>query len=123
MILLMVLQALLAILYFYTAPFPMTWPIYITLFINIGGLIKLGQVFLIRGEDFLNHIRLLRLIFTLTLILLEFFIYLSPEPVGLSALQGFINDAEVFVTGILVGVLWQDRLLSLKLTFSNRSKN
>ena len=101
----------------------MTWPIYITLFINIGGLIKLGQVFLIRGEDFLNHIRLLRLIFTLTLILLEFFIYLSPEPVGLSALQGFINDAEVFVTGILVGVLWQDRLLSLKLTFSNRSKN
>ncbi len=120
MILLMVLQAMVAILYFYTAPFTMNGPLYITLIINIGTLFKLAQSFMSREVDFFDRIRRLRLIFTITLLLLEFFIYLRPDPVSMTQLQGFINDIEVFVTGMLVGVLWQDKLLSFKLSLFDK---
>ena len=123
MILLMVLQALLAILYFYTAPFSMSPALYITLIINVGSLFKLGQAFQNLGADFFDRIRLLRWIFSITLLLLEFFIYLRPDPVSLTALQGFINDAEVFVTGLLVGVLWQDKLIGFKFNLFGKLKD
>ncbi len=114
MILLMVSQALLAILYFYTAPFAMSLPLVVTLFINVGALFKMGQTFWRVPDHFFSKIKLLRIIFTATLLLLEFFIFLTPDPVSLSPLQGFINDAEVFVTGILTGILWQDYILKLR---------
>jgi len=117
MIFLMVLQALLAILYFYTAPFAMTMPLEVTLFINMVALFKIGQIFWREPDQFYPKINLLRAIFTVTLLLLEFFIFLTPEPVSLSSSQGFINDAEVFVTGLLTGILWQDRLLKMRIPF------
>ncbi len=117
MIFLMVLQALLAILYFYTAPFVLTMPIELTLLINIGALFKLGQIFWSHPDSFFQRIKLLRSIFTLTLVLLEFLIFLTPDPVSLTPLQGFINDVEVFVTGILTGVIWQDQILLIRMNF------
>ena len=123
MILLMVLQALLAILYFYTASFGTTLALQVTLFINIGALFKLAQIFVRSPDRFFEHIKVLRIIFSATLLLLEFLIFLTPEPVSLSPLQGFINDAEVFVTGILNGVLWQDQILGLRIPFMKKDKN
>ncbi len=122
MIFLMVLQALLAILYFYTAPFAMTMPLEVTLFINIGSLFKLGQIFWKAPDQFFEKINLLRVIFTATLFLLEFFIFLTPDPVSLSSIQGFINDAEVFVTGLLTGILWKDKVLKVRFSFLHQEK-
>ena len=123
MIFLMVLQALLAILYFSTAPFSMSLSLEVTLLINVASLFKLGQIFFQTPEAFFLRIKLLRYIFTGTLLLLEFFIFLTPDPVSLSPLQGLINDAEVFVTGLLTGILWQDQILGLRLTIISKRKN
>jgi hypothetical protein len=117
MIELMILQALMAGLYFYSAPFVISVPLWITLAINLGSLFKLSQIFLKNPEYFYRNIKILRVLFTGTLVLMELLIFLLPDPVGTSAFQSFINDAEVFITGILVGVLWQDRLITFKLKF------
>jgi hypothetical protein len=114
MVELMILQALMAGLYFYSAPFVISVPLWITLVINLGSLFKLAQIFLKNPKHFYGNIKILRVLFTLTLILMELLIFLLPDPVGTTALQGFINDAEVFITGILVGMLWQDRLITFK---------
>jgi len=113
MILLMVLQALLAILYFYTASFGITLALQLTLFVNMGALFKLGQIYWKAPDLFFSQIRVLRIIFSITLLVLELLIFIAPDQLGISPLQSFINDAEVFVTGILSGVLWQDKILKV----------
>lgn len=120
MIFLMLLQEFLAILYFYTAPFKLDTALMLILFVNMGVLFKLGQIYWRGPDDFFKKIKFLRIIFTGTLIVLELLIYLLPQPIGTSPLQGFVNDVEVFVTGILVGVLWQDRILAIT-SFMKRS--
>jgi len=122
MILLMVLQALLAILYFYTASFGTTLALQVTLFINIGALFKLGQIYWKAPDLFFSQIRLLRIIFSVALLALELFIFVAPDQQVASPIQGFINDAEVFVTGILSGVLWQDKILKVFFPFYHLKK-
>jgi len=111
----MALQILLALLYFYTAPFNMTVSIVSTLIINLWSILSLMKIYWVNQELFFTKIKILRLIFLITLFALEFFIYLTPDPVSISAVQSFINDAEVFITGMLVGALWQDQILKINI--------
>ena len=113
MILLMVLQALLAILYFYTASFGITLALLVILFINMGALFKLGQTYWKAPDSFFSQIKILRVIFSVTLLALELMIFIAPDQLVAPPLQNFINDAEVFVTCILSGVLWQDKILKV----------
>lgn len=111
----MALQILLALLYFYTAPFNMTVSIVSTLIINLWSILSLMKIYWVNQELFFTKIKILRLIFLITLFVLEFFIYLTPDPVSISAVQSFINDAEVFITGMLVGALWQDQIIKINI--------
>lgn len=56
-----------------------------------------------------------RWVFTGTIFLLELLIGLTDSPVSMTEVQGLFNDAEVLLTGVLLGVLWHQELLQLKL--------
>ena len=103
---LIVLQALSAAVYYATAPFALTWQIGAMLILNLGAL-----AFLWRTPPDPTHaaFRQARWVFTITLFLLELVIQMTDSPISTTEIQGLANDAEVLLTGMLLGVLWQDR--------------
>lgn len=107
---LIVLQALSALAYYITAPFSLTLWIWLTLAINTAALIFLWQAC---HDTTSAAFRSARWGFTLSVILLELVIGLTDSPISTTELQGVINDVEVLTTGILLGVLWHDRLIGL----------
>lgn len=100
---LIVLQALAAAIYYMTAPFALNLSIWLMLTINVGALAWLWVTCPHPTRQSYKHARI---IFTITLFLLEGVIGLTDTPVSQTELQGLANDAEVLVTGILLGVLW-----------------
>ena len=112
MLLLIGLQALLTALYFVTAPFEMSDSLWIVLTFNLLALAYLYKLKPATHNPHSRNYRYARLAFTATLIILEFFIFFSPNPVSPDGVLGLINDAEVLVTGILLGILWRHEILS-----------
>lgn len=113
--LLILLQALSAVGYYLSSPFSITIPIAIALLVNSLALVWLwvGCAPVIGRST--SQYRWSRGVFTGTLFLLEFLIGLTDSPVSMTELQGLFNDAEVLFTGILLGVLWHQELLKVKL--------
>jgi len=109
--LLIVLQALLAVIYYVTSPFEMNWSLWLTLALNLIALGYLWKHYRSSNEIPTREGRIARWVFTITLILMEFLILLTPTPVSPDGILGLINDSEVFVTGILIGVLWHREIL------------
>lgn len=102
---LILLQALSAVVYYVTAPFNLTLWIWLVLIINT---IALGYLWVVCEHPRRQSFRHARLIFTLTLLLLEAVIGMTDSPISTTELQGLANDAEVLFTGMLLGVLWHD---------------
>ena len=103
--LLIVLQAVAAAVYYMTAPFSLTPSIWLMLAINTSALAWLWATCPHPARQSYKHARL---IFTITLFLLEAVISMTDSPISTTELQGLANDAEVLITGILLGVLWHD---------------
>ena len=102
---LILLQVLSAIVYYMTAPFNLTPGIWLMLAINalaIGGLWQSGH------DQRTRIFRTARGAFTVSIFLLEVVIGMTDSPVSQTELQGLANDAEVLMTGILLGVLWHN---------------
>lgn len=104
---LILLQALSAIAYYVSAPFEMTLWIWLTLIANTAALLYLFKTCI---EPTGAAFRTARLGFTLSVVLLEGVIGLTDSPISTTELQGVINDTEVLMTGMLLGVLWYDRI-------------
>ena len=103
--LLIVLQAVAAATYYMTAPFALNASIWLMLGINAGALLWLWVTCQHPARQSYKHARI---IFTITLFLLEAVIGMTDSPISTTELQGLANDAEVLITGILLGVLWHD---------------
>lgn len=102
---LILLQALAAVVYYVTAPFSLNASIWLMLAINTAALFWLWITCPHPARKSYQHARI---IFTITLFLLEAVIGMTDTPVSQTELQGLANDAEVLITGILLGVLWHD---------------
>lgn len=102
---LILLQCLSAIVYYATAPFGLTLWIWLTLAVN---LIALAFLWKHCADVTAPAFRQARWGFTLSIFLLEVVISMTDSPVSLTELQGLTNDAEVLITGVLLGVLWHD---------------
>ena len=111
---LILLQAALAILYFITGPFQMNWSLWITLTINLLALAYLWKHHHTSCEESTPGARSARLIFIITLILLELLIEYTTTQFSQDVLSDLINDSETFITGVLIGLLWRNELLNLK---------
>ena len=103
--LLIVLQAVAAATYYMTAPFALNASIWLMLGINAGALLWLWVTCPHPARQSYKHART---IFTITLLLLEAVIGMTDSPISTTELQGLANDAEVLITGILLGVLWHN---------------
>ncbi|SNX29175.1 hypothetical protein SAMN06295945_1540 [Polynucleobacter meluiroseus] len=112
MLYLIFLQILFSAAYYITSPFEMNWSLWAALalnFIALGYLFKHHQI---AHELLHRRIRIARIVFTLTIFLLELLILFTPNPVSPDeGIFGLINDGEVLITGILLGVLWRKELL------------
>lgn len=113
--LLMLLQALSAVGYYVTSPFSVNYPIAFALLLNGFALVFLWLNCGTDADRKTPQYRLARWVFTGTLFLLELLIGFTDSPVSMTEVQGLFNDAEVLFTGILLGVLWHEELLRLKL--------
>jgi hypothetical protein len=110
------LQATLAILYFVTSPFHMSWSLWPTLILNLLALAYLWKHHRISYELHTKRVRTARLVFTITLVALEILIQFTPNSANPEGLLGFVNDSEVFITGILIGILWRRELMGRRYT-------
>ena len=113
--LLMLLQALSAVGYYLSAPFPITTLIAAALLVNSLALVWLWISCASSADRDTSQYRWARWVFTGTLFLLELVIGMTDSPVSMTEIQGLFNDVEVLFTGILLGVLWHEELLRLKL--------
>lgn len=113
--LLILLQALSAVGYYLSAPFSITTPVALALFVNSVALAWLWFCGASVEDRQTPRFYRVRWVFTGTLFLLELLIGMTDSPVSMTELQGLFNDAEVLFTGILLGVLWHEELLRLKL--------
>jgi hypothetical protein len=111
MLFLILFQAFLAVIYFVTSSFNMNWSLWITLALNFLALGYLWNHHRVSFELKSRKVRIARLIFTITLFLLEFLILFTPSPVNTDGILGLINDGEVFITGMLIGILWRKEIL------------
>ena len=112
--LLMLLQALSAIGYYVTSPFSVNYPIAFALLLNGAAMVFLWLNCGSPTDRQTSQYRWARWVFTGTLFLLELLIGLTDSPVSMTEVQGLFNDAEVLFTGVLLGVLWHEELLALK---------
>lgn len=111
----MLLQALSALGYYLTSPFSVNVSIALALLANGAAMVFLWLNCGSATDRQTLHYRWARWVFTGTLFLLELLIGLTDSPVSMTEVQGLFNDAEVLFTGILLGVLWHEELLRLKL--------
>lgn len=102
---LILLQCLSAIVYYAAAPFGLSLWIWLTLAANLIALAFLWKHCADTNTPAFRHARWG---FTITIFLLEVVIGMTDSPVSMTELQGLANDAEVLITGILLGVLWHD---------------
>lgn len=109
------LQFMSAVGYYLTSPFQISFSIALVLIINLVALVILWIDCTPASKRASSRYRNSRLVFTGTLFLLEFLIGLTDSPVSTTELQGVFNDGEVLFTGILLGVLWHDEILDIKL--------
>jgi hypothetical protein len=116
MLFLIALQATLASLYFAASPFQMNLGLWLTLALNFLALAYLWRHHRISYELHTRRVRIARLIFTITLIFLEILIQFTPNSANPEGILGFINDSEVFITGILIGILWRKELMGQRYT-------
>lgn len=106
--LVIVMQMILSALYCYTGAFTMTvalWLVYIIS--NLSLLLILFNRF--NGFGIGISSQGARIIFTASLFLLELLIVLQPMVSSTHYWLGLINDAEVLVTGLLLGLLWHEK--------------
>jgi len=100
------LQILVSTLYYLSAPFNLTFFIYLFWAINLGSVIYL----LINASKLyaplLPPLKRARLVFTVTLALLEITINLNSNSYAADNFHGLVSDTEVLITGIILGVLW-----------------
>lgn len=107
---LLLLQLLVSTLYYVSAPFVLTPFIFF-----FWGLNAASVIVLLKNSASLNHVltpklKLVRYVFTGTLICLEIVINITSDSYVADNLHGFISDMEVLVTGITLGVLWYKEL-------------
>ena len=92
--------------YYLSAPFNLTFFIYLFWSINLGSVVYL----LINANKLyaplLPPLKRARLVFTVTLALLEITINLNSNSYAADNFHGLVSDAEVLITGIILGVLW-----------------
>jgi len=100
------LQILVSTFYYLSAPFNLTFFIYLFWSINLGSVVYL----LINANKLyatlLPPLKRARLVFTVTLALLEITINLNSNSYAADNFHGLVSDAEVLITGIILGVLW-----------------
>ena len=100
------LQILVSTLYYLSAPFNLTFFIYLFWAINLSSvvylLINVNKLY----APLLPPLKRARLVFTVTLALLEITINLNSNSYAADNFHGLVNDAEVLITGMLLGVLW-----------------
>ena len=103
---LLFLQILVSTLYYLSAPFNLTFFIYLFWSINFCAVIYL----LINANKLyaplLQPLKRARLVFTATLVLLEITINLNTNSYAADNFHGLVSDVEVLITGIILGVLW-----------------
>jgi hypothetical protein len=104
------LQLVVSAIYYITAPFPLG--LFVVLFWLLNAL---SVILLIKNRHGLSGqlspgLKKLRLLFTVTLVILEIIINLISEPYAADNFHGFISDVEVLVTGITLGLLWHYEL-------------
>ena len=103
---LLFLQILVSTLYYLSAPFNLTFFIYLFWSINFCAVIYL----LINANKLyaplLQPLKRARLVFTATLVLLEITINLNTNSYAADNFHGLVSDLEVLITGVILGVLW-----------------
>jgi hypothetical protein len=103
---LLIFQISISALYYITAPFSLTFFIYL-----IWGINFISAVYLLVNSNklaipLINPLKRVRLIFSATLILLELVINLNSNSYAADNFHGLVSDSEVLITGITLGVLW-----------------
>jgi len=110
---LLLLQILISTLYYLSAPFNLTFFIYLFWTINLCSVVYL----LINANELyaplLNNLKRARLIFTATVMLLELVINLNSNSYAADNFHGLVSDAEVLITGMVLGVLWFHNITAL----------
>jgi hypothetical protein len=108
MTLLIYIQITLASLYFCFETLEMTGLIWLFFVLNLCSILSILWV-----KDFskFSSLRIYnynncRMVFTLTLIVLELLLINEPSYAETTPFEELLNDVEIFITGILVGVLW-----------------
>ena len=100
------LQILVSTLYYLSAPFNLTFFIYLFWSINFCSVIYL----LINANKLhaplLQTLKKARLIFTASVVFLELAINLNSNSYAADNFHGLVSDAEVLITGIILGILW-----------------
>lgn len=100
------LQILISTLYYLSAPFNLTFLIYLFWSINFCSVIYLLVNANKLYAPLLPALKRVRLVFTATLVLLEITINLNSNSYAADNFHGLVSDAEVLITGIILGVLW-----------------
>ena len=108
MTLLIYTQVMLASLYFCFENLEMTNLIWVVFILNLFSILSIVWV-----KDFSKFSKYkiytfnsCRMVFTLTLIALELLLINEPSYAETTPFEELLNDVEIFITGILVGVLW-----------------
>ena len=103
---LFIFQISISALYYITAPFSLNFFIYLFWGINFISAVYLLVNSTKLAIPLINPLKRVRLIFTVTLILLELVINLNSNSYAADNFHGLVSDSEVLITGITLGVLW-----------------
>jgi hypothetical protein len=112
---LFLLQTITAFVYYYLLPFSLNPWVYVILAINNATLLGIWLSYWREDIDLLsNAFNAMRIIFTVTLALLEILMDMDEASIVKDTAQSLSNDFEVLFTGIVLGVLWQDKIVKHK---------
>lgn len=118
-IILLPLQLLISAIYYVSAPFVLTPLILFFWLVNAACVIYL----IAHAKDLVGEMgtgfKRARLIFTVTLILLELTINMNSDSYAADNFHGLVSDMEVLITGITLGVLWYQELTAKLLNKPN----
>ena len=109
---LFLLHTVTAFAYYSLLPFEFSPWVYAILLVNYLALFGIWLSYwrenIIVLSDHFGHMRVL---YTLSLILLEIFMDMDESSIVKDVAQSLSNDFEVLCTGIVLGVLWQDKIV------------
>jgi len=118
-LILLPLQLLISAIYYVSAPFVLTPLILFFWLINAVCVVYL----IIHAKQLVGQMgtgfKRARLIFTVTLILLELTINMNSDSYAADNFHGLVSDMEVLVTGMMLGVLWYKELTTKLLNKAN----